>query len=334
MNVIETQHLTKIYSNNYIALNDMNLSIPQGAVFGLIGPNGAGKSTTIRLLLGLHNPTAGEVKVFGEPMNASAVDLRRRVGFLPTNPRFPQGLNAITYLDFVGKLCGVPKQVRKPRLASLLRAVGLLSASSQQVNSYSTGMITRLGIAASLMNDPELLIWDEPTSGLDPEGQKYTIDLIHELGRHKTIVVSSHHLADLKQVCTHIGIISDGKLIFNGPISEMKRLTRAHTIALELAGDVEAVRVKLNEALPTTLAYQRGSTLEVTLDDAQPIANQVVQVLQLVATSGTPLVTIHSLDDDMVDAFIRLLDEERSHGFARLFQTDTPAAALLRHTGD
>jgi ABC-2 type transport system ATP-binding protein len=320
MNVIETENLTKIYQDNYIALNNMNLKVPAGAVFGLVGPNGAGKSTTIRLLLGLHTPTAGSVKVFGEPMDASAVHLRRRIGFLPTNPRFPQGMNPIAYLDFVGKLSSMPSEIRKPRLAALLRAVGLLSAASQKVDGFSTGMVTRLGIAASLMNDPELLIWDEPTSGLDPEGRKYTIDLIRELGHQKTIVVSSHNLGDIKQVCTHIGIVSEGQLIYSGPIAEMKQLTRSDIIALELSGDLTPLLQRLRQERPDLHIELRGQTLEMTFPDATQIATQLAAVLKLVSETGVALVGIHSLHDDMVDAFIHLLQEERSHGFSRLFR--------------
>lgn len=329
MNIIETQNLTKIYQNSYIALNDMFLTVPRGAVFGLIGPNGAGKSTTIRLLLGLHTPTAGQIKVFGEPMHTGAVDLRQRIGFLPTNPRFPAGLNPITYLDFVGRLSRVPADIRKPRLTSLLRAVGLLNAASQDVTGFSTGMVTRLGIAASLMNDPELLIWDEPTSGLDPEGQKYTIDLIRELGRHKTIVVSSHNLADLKQVCTHIGILSDGKLIYNGTITEMKQLTRSDTVALEFEGDVDRVQQYLHERMPSLRMDRLGQKLEVTFPESRNIAGQLADILQIIAgIEYVSLITIHSLHDDMVDAFMQLLEEERSYGFSRLFNTQRPDALL------
>lgn len=320
MNVIETRNLTKIYPNDHIALNNMTLDVPQGAVFGLIGPNGAGKSTTIRLLLGLHHPTAGTVQVFGENMTPGAVELRRRIGFLPTNPRFPRGLTPVSYLDMVGRLCGIEKEQRKPKLASLLRAVDLLHAASQNVAGFSTGMVTRLGIAASLINDPELLVWDEPTSGLDPESQKYTIDLIRQLGKHKTILVSSHNLADLKQVCTHIGILSDGKLIYNGAITDMQQLTRSNTVEIKLSGNLNAARQALQDALPAARVAAAGFNVEITLPSTTAMAAQLSQMLQIIgALEDVELVGIHTLNDDMVDAFMQLLKEERSHGFARLF---------------
>ncbi len=321
-NVIETRNLTKIYANKHIALNGADLVVPQGVVFGLVGPNGAGKTTTVRLLLGLQSPTAGSVRVFGEPMTPNAVHLRRRIGFLPTNPQFPRDMNPIMYLDFVGKLSGVPAEVRRPRLAALLRAVGLLSASSQRIKHFSTGMTTRLGIAASLMNDPDLLIWDEPTAGLDPEGRKYTIDLLQELGQVKTILVSSHNLGDIKKVCDYIGILSEGKLIFTGPVSEMKRFTRAGGIELELEGDLDRVGALLAASTLPVRWERTLAGLQLYFDHDGPIAAQLGQVLQLVADAGARLYAIHSLHDEMVDAFIQLLEEERSHGFARILRIE------------
>ena len=181
MNAIELRNLTKIYGNRYIALSGVDLAVPQGSVFGLLGPNGAGKTTTIGLILGLQRPTGGSVCVFGEPMKLNSAHLRRRIGYLPTHPRFPKDMTPITYLDLVGRLSGIPGSQRKTRLANLLRAVELLPAASQKLQALSTGMTTRLGIAASLIHDPDLLIWDEPTLGLDPEGRRFALDLIRSL---------------------------------------------------------------------------------------------------------------------------------------------------------
>ncbi len=209
MEVVRTHNLTKIYNNRLIAVNGVNLTVKQGSVFGLLGPNGAGKTTTIKMLLGLQMPTAGRVEVFGETMTPNAAHLRQRIGYLPTNPKFPPNMTPITYLDFIGQLFGLPKEARKPRLASLIRAVDLLPAQSQVIKSFSTGMTTRLGIAASLINDPNLLILDEPMAGLDPAGRKYTLDLIRELGRTKTILIASHILSDIDRVCDRVGIITE-----------------------------------------------------------------------------------------------------------------------------
>src|SRR5687767_7569523 len=176
--VVESFKLTKIYQNRQIALNDVALQLEPGCVLGLLGHNGAGKTTLLRLVLGLHRPTAGWVKVFGQTMTPNSAALRRRIGYIPTNPQFPRGMTPITYLDYIARLFGITAEVRKPRLASLIRAVNLLNVSGDPIEGFSNGMTARLAVACSLINDPDLLIWDEPTHGLDPEGRRSMLDLI------------------------------------------------------------------------------------------------------------------------------------------------------------
>ena len=144
--VVETVRLTKIYQNRQIAINDVSLTIEPGCVLGLLGPNGAGKTTLLRLVLGLHRPTAGIAKVFGRRMSANSADLRRRIGYIPTNPQFPRGMTPISYLDYMARLFGLPADVRKPRLASLIRAVDLLAFSGDRIAGFSNGMTARLEI--------------------------------------------------------------------------------------------------------------------------------------------------------------------------------------------
>jgi ABC-2 type transport system ATP-binding protein len=332
MNVIETHNLTKIYNNSNIALNGANLEVKEGAIFGLVGPNGAGKTTTIRLLLGLHKASAGTVKVFGEPMTPNATHLRQRIGFLPTNPQFPQDMNPVAYLDFVGKLFSLPTTVRKPRLAALLRAVGLLGATSQKIRSLSTGMTTRLGIAAALMNDPDLLILDEPTAGLDPEGRKYTLQLMQELGRQKTILVSSHDLTDLEKVCDSVGILSEGKLIFNGPIDAMKPYRRSNTLEIELEGDVKAFQAYLSD---NDISWEQlPGTLRVEFPQDGNFTQSLIGLLQFLQEHSIKLLGIRTLKGDMVDAFIQLLEEERSHGFSRILELDALSRAIANGSSE
>src|SRR5881275_3011788 len=135
--VVESYKLTKIYQNRQIALNDVTLKLEPGCVLGLLGHNGAGKTTLLRLVLGLHRPTAGWVKLFGQMMTPNAAGLRRRIGYIPTNPQFPRGMTPISYLDYIARLFGLPAEVRKPRLASLIRAVDLLSVSGDRIDAFS-----------------------------------------------------------------------------------------------------------------------------------------------------------------------------------------------------
>jgi ABC-2 type transport system ATP-binding protein len=316
--VIEMDNLTKIFGEKLIAVNNVNFAVEKGAIFGFLGPNGAGKTTTIRLLLGLIRPTAGEVRVFGERMTPSSSYLRRRMGYLPTNPRFPPRMTPIRYLDFVGKLFRIEREERMQRLSTLIRSVGLLNDSSREIAGFSTGMVTRLGLAAALMNDPELLILDEPTSGLDPAGRKSTLDLIAELGKEKTIFVSSHILSDIDRICTDIGVISDGKGIFSGSIKDMKKRTRSHVVRLELEGDVAKFCEALKDAKWVVSFETRGDYgVDVTFAPEMPMADAVKQVTDLVSSQGVDLISVTSSTSSIEDAFMELLRDDESRGLLR-----------------
>ena len=317
---IHTEHLTKIYDQRLIAVNDMNLQVPRGSVFGLLGPNGAGKTTTLRLLLGLQRPTAGRAEVFGRPCGPNAVAVRSQIGYLPTNPKLPEDLRPIEYLDLLGRLFRLPREVRKPRIASLLRAVGLLDATDQKIGTFSTGMCTRLGIAASLVGDPPLLIWDEPTAGLDPSARRFTLDLIRELGKTKTIVVATHILSDIDQVCDHLGVMHEGRMIFTGSMQDVQRRMGRDDFTLELEGDPEMVRRLVRDAASLEGIEARtrdGRTVVVQVADGCPHARALAEVLQLVETCGLSLRGVHSGQNATENAYLQLLQEDEAHGFHR-----------------
>lgn len=320
MNIVETVDLTKIYRSKYIALNALDLQVPKGSVYGLVGPNGAGKSTTFRILMGLQQPTAGTARLFGEEMTSDRADLRRRIGFLPTNPTFPRHLTPISYLEFIGAISGMSRERTKIRLATLLQAVDLTSAAAQRIDSLSTGMVTRLGIAAALMNDPELLILDEPTSGLDPAGRKQTIELIRELSGHdRTIIIATHILGDVERVCSEVGIISQGRLIYSGEMSEMRRLARQGTISVEVEGSVsqfEQLIPSLDEA--GSIRFERlGSEFRITFLGTEPLATYIHRVLDLVERTGVDLLSFRTGADEIEEAFLQRLEEDRTRGFLR-----------------
>ncbi len=317
---IQTERLTKVFGNRLIAVNDMNLFVPKGAIFGLLGPNGAGKTTTLRVLLGLQRPTAGRASVFGHDCGPNSVDVRRSIGYLPTNPQLPGHLRPVDYLDLVGKLCGLPREERKPRIASLIRAVGLLSATSQKIKSFSTGMATRLGIAASLVGDPPLLIWDEPTAGLDPAARRFTLDLIRELGKTRTVVVATHILGDIDQICDHVGVMHEGRMIFSGPMRDMKRRLRRDEFTLEIeAGDEQLQQLvgRISD-LEAVAGVRSGSqTVSVQLSAEQERAAALSEVLTKVTEAGLHLLSIHSGRNETENAYLQLLDEDEAHGFQR-----------------
>jgi ABC-2 type transport system ATP-binding protein len=224
-NVVETRNLTKIYRDFWgrkkkTALNALDLNIHKGEVFGLLGPNGSGKTTTIKLLLGLLFPSAGDALVFGEP--AAKVEKNEKIGYLPEESYLYRFLNAEETLDFYGRLFNMPSDVRQKRSAELIERVGLKNDRKRILREYSKGMRQRIGLAQALINDPEFVILDEPTSGLDPEGTRWMKDLILDLkSKGKTILMCSHRLDDVQDVCDRIAILFNGDLQEQGAVDKL-----------------------------------------------------------------------------------------------------------------
>ena len=214
--VIETRNLTKIYRDFWgrqkvHALKALDLEVRQGEIFGLLGPNGSGKTTTMKLLLGLLFPTSGQALVFGR--DASEVNKNERIGYLPEESYLYRFLNAEETLDFYGRLFTMTPETRRQRVESLIEMVKLGWARKRQLKEYSKGMARRIGLAQALINDPELILLDEPTTGLDPIGTREMKDLILQLrDEGKTVILCSHLLADVQDVCDRIAILYQGEL--------------------------------------------------------------------------------------------------------------------------
>jgi ABC-2 type transport system ATP-binding protein len=325
--VVETFKLTKIYQNRQIALNDCTIRIEPGCVLGLLGANGAGKTTLLRLLIGLHRPTAGWAKLFGKSMHPNAADLRRRVGYIPTNPQFPKGMTPITYLDYMARLFGLPQDVRKPRLAALIRAVDLLGAAGHPIAGFSNGMLARLAVATSLINEPDLLIWDEPTHGLDPEARRSMLELIKTLGREKTLIVSSHNLSDIDEVCNHTAVLSHGQLIYFGSLQDLKGRMRRNQFELDLEGEqkqiAKAVQIIRGMAEFKVVNF-KSRRLELYLHEEANNSSALANVFMTLNDNKIGLVSIRSVGQQTEQAFLDLVEKEESRGFARIY---TPEAA-------
>lgn len=246
--VVETRSLTKVYRDFWgrtkvEALKALDLEIRQGEVFGLLGPNGSGKTTTIKLLLGLLFPSAGEARLFGIP----AVDVRKneRLGYLPEESYLYRFLNAEETLDFYGRLFDIPAKVRRQRAAELIEQVGLGRDKRRPLKEYSKGMTRRIGLAQALINDPELVLLDEPTSGLDPIGTREIKDLILKLkAQGKTVILCSHLLADVQDVCDRIAILYRGQLQEMGRVDHLLRVENATQVNVQKMSDEARAEVK------------------------------------------------------------------------------------------
>lgn len=222
---VRTEGLTKVYKDfwrrkSVSALTNLNLNIERGEIFGLLGPNGSGKTTTVKLLLGLLFPTSGKYWLLGHP--SIDLDVKSKIGFLPEESYLYKFLNAEEILDFYGKLFDIPKTERRLRIDKLICNVGLHPYRKRPLGQYSKGMLRRIGLAQAIINDPELVILDEPTSGLDPIASREMKDLILDFKRQgKTVILCSHLLADVQDICDRIAILNKGVLQIMGNVREL-----------------------------------------------------------------------------------------------------------------
>lgn len=223
--VIQTNGLTKKYRGR-AAVNQLNLEIKQGDIYGFLGPNGAGKTTTIRMLLGLIKPTSGSISIFGRDLRKDKLAILKRIGSLVEYPSYYGHLNAIDNLEALRRILDVPKS----RIDEVLEIVSLTSEARRPVKGYSLGMRQRLGIAASLLGNPELLILDEPTNGLDPSGIHEIRELIKRMPEQYgiTVLVSSHLLSEIEQMAGTVGIIREGQMVFQDTISNLQMKASHH----------------------------------------------------------------------------------------------------------
>ncbi len=250
---IEIRGLTKDFPVNLRgiklrAVDNLNLTVPAGQVFGLLGPNGSGKSTTIKVILGLLEATVGECRVFGVP--SGKVESRRNVGYLPEAPYFYRYLSGFELVSFYGRVCGVPKARLCDRVREVIDWVGLSGAADRRVGTYSKGMLQRVGLAQALVHDPRLVVLDEPTAGVDPVGSAEMCELIVKLKEQgKTVLITSHLLAQIEDVCDRVAILDRGKLILEGEVGELigQRERQALIVDPLPEADLAALKVWLAE---------------------------------------------------------------------------------------
>lgn len=236
---VEVSNLTKVFpigigKQYVVAVDNLSFHVEAGEVYGLIGPNGSGKSTTMKVVLGLMAASKGEAKVFG--LDSGDIRARNEIGFLPENPYFYKHLTGAETLRFYGKLCGMRGKALKSRVEELLELVGLENAAKRRLGGYSKGMLQRIGLAQSLVQNPRLVILDEPTAGVDPVGSREIRDLILKLkDEGYTVFLCSHLLEQVQEVCDRVGIIFEGRMRREGPLEDLIKIETQTAMTLENA---------------------------------------------------------------------------------------------------
>jgi ABC-2 type transport system ATP-binding protein len=302
--MIETKNLIKNYGN-LTAVDDLNLTIKDGDIFGFIGPNGAGKTTTMRILVTLLEPTRGSAFINGLDVTKDGKKVRRLVGYMPDFMGVYDDLKVFEYLEFFAAAFGIERKKRKSIVEGVLELTDLESKKSATVDSLSRGMQQRLGLARVLIHDPKVLILDEPASGLDPRARIEIRELLRELKRMgKTIMISSHILSELEEICDHVGIIEHGKLVFSGTLEEIRpRLGIESKVRVRVA-DHQNKAIELLSALPQVRQVQAlGNEIAVTFHEGKDANGIVARTL---VNADLDIISLQPERLKLDDAFLQL----------------------------
>lgn len=306
--VIEINGLSKRYGEK-LAVNALSLAIQEGEIFGFLGPNGAGKTTTILMLLGLTEPTSGRASVCGFDPTHEPLEVKKRVGYLPENPGFYEDLSARENLLYMARLNRIPEDEARRKTAHVLDQVELSDDGRRLVREFSRGMKQRLGIAEVLVKDPSAVILDEPTLGIDPDGAIRILELIRNLNRERklTVMLSSHALQQVQEICSRVGIIVKGRLIVQGQMDELGRAIlkeRQWNFLLEVGGDANGLETELRRIAGIDEIEQRrhGLFLRCTRDVR-------ADVVALLNRRNLPLLQLRSEDPTLEEIYLKYFRE-------------------------
>jgi len=300
--ILEIDRLTKSYSDwdrfrlkSKTVLDNISLEVNPGEIFGFLGPNGAGKTTTIKVLMGIIRPDSGRAMILGHNILEKSQEVKKKIGFLPENPYFYDYLTVREFLLFCAALFGISGKRAGNKADQLLELVSMTKAAKLPLRKCSKGMLQRTGIAQSLINDPEFLVWDEPVSGLDPIGRKEIKDLMLELKRQgKTIFFSSHILPDAESLCDRVGIIVNGKIHQVGTLPELLKnsVNWVEIVAENLSG-----RIEIEGAITEEVSGQAV----IRIKDAA----KVDQALKFIMTRGGTIVSVNPQRENLESYFAR-----------------------------
>jgi ABC-2 type transport system ATP-binding protein len=315
--IVETHNLSKRYRRNApLALDNLNLQVPQGALFGFIGPNGAGKTTTLRLLAGLLEPSSGQIDIAGYPVHRDPQVVRHHVGYMPDFFGVYHEMTAWEYLDFFARCYKLPVKRRQTVVAELLELVGLAQKRDQDVGHLSRGMQQRLCLARALVHDPQVLLLDEPASGLDPRARVEMRELLRELSAMgKTVILSSHILSELAEMCNEVGIIERGRMVASGSLAQIREQVQAvRVLRLHVLSATEEARALLADFPGVSAVVQLNggynpseAWLEAYLSGDVRSASRLLAYL---VQNGVAIAEYRQAGDELEELFLQLTEGE------------------------
>lgn len=297
---IDLSRVDKMYRGKIHALRGIDMQVRRGEIFGLLGPNGAGKSTLVKILLTVISATAAQGRVLGQAIGHKPT--LAKIGYLPEHHRFPEYLTGRQVLDFYGALAGAGAAERRRRAPELLDLVGMSEWANTRVKQYSKGMRQRIGIAQSLMNDPDLVVLDEPTDGVDPVGRRDIRGMVQALKeRGKTVFLNSHLLSELELVCDRVAILVQGKVAAQGTIADLTRESRRYEVVVRGV----APGWSGEQSMRVSLTTPEASTLVLPDDDA----GAVQKVIDRLRKEGRVILSVTPVRESLEDLFMRAVTD-------------------------
>lgn len=306
MLALEINDLHKNYGN-IKAVNELNMSIEKGSIFGFLGENGAGKTTTLRMITGLAKPSSGNIKVYGEEVKFGSCNINKHIGYLPDVPEFYGFMKPYEYLELCAKLDGMNSNEIKNKCCELMDLVGL-NGIKRKISGFSRGMKQRLGVAQALLNEPELLILDEPTSALDPAGRKEILDIIMGLKGKMTILFSTHILSDVERICDTIGIIHHGKIALECKMDDLHKKYASQSVLIEIGkiDKVQELKQKLLKFDFIKSIRAQKNELIVNCTDRNELSNTVCPIL---SGMDIPLIKFEQIEPNLEEVFIEVIKD-------------------------
>lgn len=304
MNVLTIRNLSKSFGKQKI-INDLNMSVPEGSVFGFIGQNGAGKTTTMKMVLGLLKPDHGEIRVCNESVCFGQTKTNQYIGYLPDVPEFYNYMTPLQYLRLCGEVIAIPKSEIEKRSKELLSLVGL-GGAAKQIGGFSRGMKQRLGIAQALLTQPKLLICDEPTSALDPVGRKEILDILRKISGTTTVLFSTHILSDVERICDRAAFLNEGKISVCGTLAEIRTLNGHDSLLLEFSADKDLQLFKKQKSIEPLLLHSEENNRELILHsrDMESVQKSLFGVL---VETGICPIKIELMEPSLESLFLEVV---------------------------